>query len=408
MAASFLVGVQLAHMLGVSGYGYYGLALSIVTIASIPGELGISRLVTREVAASTASGDSAELLSVLRWGTRLATKLSLAVMLCVGAAGLLLLRTRPILGACLVAGAPTIPFMTLARIDGGALQGLQHIVRGQIPANLIRPLLLSTVLLVAHFLHLHLGPVVATALSSLSAAAVFICALVWLRQHLPRSAPARAAGGRKWITASVAMALNQGLLTLQSELSILLIGFMATPAAVGRFRIALASANIAAAALLLVLHVGSPVIARLYAEGDLKRLQKTVTAFAGLQLAGVALLCLPLIIAPELLIRIVFGQGFVPAAQALRILAAGQVLNAFFGLNGTVLTMTGRERRVTRAMAVALAANVVLVPIFTLAWGIAGAAAAMFLSTLTWNIIAWRDSKRLLGIETAAFPFRLT
>lgn len=406
MAASFFVGVQLAHMLGVSGYGYYGLALSIVTIASIPGELGISRLVTREVAASAAAADAAELFGVLRWGTRLATKLSLAAMLAVGAAALIIVRTRPILGACLLAAAPTIPFMTLARVNGGALQGLHHIVRGQIPANLIRPLLLSVALLAAHFSGVAVGPVGAMALSSMAAAIVFICALIWLRDRLPPPAPPRPPMGRKWITASVAMALNQGLLTLQSELSILLIGLIATPAAIGRFRIATASANVAAAAVMLVLHVGSPVIARLYAAGDLERLQKSVTAFARLQVAGVALLCAPLLIAPELLIRLVFGPSFVPAAQALRILAAGQILNGFFGLNGTVLTMCGLERRVTRAMGVALMVNIVLVPFFLLAVGIAGAAAAMVLSTLTWNLIAWRDSRRLLGIETAALPFR--
>ena len=406
MVASFLVGVQLAHMLGVAGYGYYGLALSIVTIASIPGELGISRLVTREVAASTAARDHTQLFGILRWGTRLATSLSLAAMLAVGVAALILVRSRPILGGCLLVAAPTIPFMTLARVNGGALQGLRHIVRGQVPANLIRPLLLSFALLVAHFSRVRIGPVGASALSSIAAAIVFICALTWLRQRLPPSEAPRAPVGRKWITASIAMALNQGLLTLQSELSILLIGVMATPGAIGLFRIATASANIAAAALTLVVHVGSPVIARLHAEGDLKRLQKTVTAFAWLQVAGVVLLCAPLLIAPEFLIRLVFGVSFVPAAQAMRILAVGQILNGFFGLNGTVLTMCGLERRVTRAMAVALIVNIILVPLFILAAGIAGAAAAMVLSTLTWNVIAWRDSNRRLGIETAALPFR--
>jgi O-antigen/teichoic acid export membrane protein len=404
MAASFLVGVQLAHMLGVGGYGYYGLALSIVTIASIPGELGISRLVTREVAASTAAGNHAQLFAVLRWGTRLATKLTLAVMLAVGAAALIILPSRPVLGACLLAAAPTIPFMTLARINGGALQGLHHIVRGQIPANLIRPALLSLALLAAHFAHVAIGPVAATVLSSLAAGIVFVCAWTWLRQRLPERVLPDRTGGRRWITASIAMALNQGLLTLQAELSILLIGAVANPAAVGRFRIATASANIAAAALMLVLHVGSPVIARLHAQGDFERLQKSVTAFAWLQLAGVALLCAPLIIAPEFLVRLVFGQSFVPAAQALRILAVGQILNGFFGVNGTLLTMCGLERRVTRAMAIALALNVVLVPLLVFTAGITGAAAALVLSTLTWNVIAWRDSERLLGIQTAALP----
>src|SRR4051794_9861103 len=70
MLASFAVGVQLARGLGVSGYGYYGLALSIITMGAIPGELGLSRLVTREVSTATVRGDDAELFAIIRWADR--------------------------------------------------------------------------------------------------------------------------------------------------------------------------------------------------------------------------------------------------------------------------------------------------------------------------------------------------
>ena len=67
MVASFAVGVQLARLLGVEGYGYYGIALSVVTIAGIPGEMGLSRLVTREVASASAKGDLPHLFGAVRW-----------------------------------------------------------------------------------------------------------------------------------------------------------------------------------------------------------------------------------------------------------------------------------------------------------------------------------------------------
>jgi O-antigen/teichoic acid export membrane protein len=79
MVASFVAGVQLARMLGVAGYGYYGLALSIVTLAGIPGELGLPKLVTREVAAAVARHDDAQRFGVLHWARRTALPLSAAM-----------------------------------------------------------------------------------------------------------------------------------------------------------------------------------------------------------------------------------------------------------------------------------------------------------------------------------------
>jgi O-antigen/teichoic acid export membrane protein len=403
MAATFLVGVQLARGLGVAGYGYYGLAISVITVAGIPGELGISRLVMREVAASSARGEKGELIGVVRWGSRLAGGISLVVMLLLAVTALFVMRTSPVLGACLLAGAPTVPFMILARINGGVLQGLRHIDRGQIPANLIRPLLFSAALFAAHFLRLRVGPAAATGLSSLTAAAACAVALVWTRQRLPKGVtPAMARGGRKWIGSSIALALTDGMRVLQAELSILLLGLLAPAAQVGLFRTASVTAMTASAAILVIGHVAMPVMARLHAQGDHERLQRTVTSSARAQLAGGAVLSLPLLVAAGPLLGLVYGHAFAAAANATRILAAGQIVSAAFGPNVALLNMTHHERRVTRAMAIALAVNVPALLVLGHLWGIEGVAAAYVAGLLCWNVIARRDARRLLGIETSA------
>ena len=402
MVASFVVGVQLARILGVEGYGYYGLALSIITLANIPAELGISRLVTREVAASSAGGDIGQMSGVLRWAFRTSGLISLLVMVALAAAGIVLMQAKPALGGCLLAGAPLVLFMTLARVSGGALQGVNRIVRGQIPANLIRPVLLSLFLLLAYMVRVAVLPVAAMALNSLAAAAVFVIAFSWQMRHVPRARPSEAIAGKSWIKSSIALAMTQAVFLLQSELSILLVGVVASPSAVGLLRIAIASANVSAASNAIVVHVGAPLLARLYAEADQRRLQKAVTALAWVQLAGVLVVCAPLAAWPGPLIRLVFGGDFAGAADALRILAIGQIVNAAFGPNGTLLNMARHERRVTRAMTFSLIVALVLVPLLTIAIGIAGAAIAMLASILTWNLILWRDAKRMIGIDTSA------
>ncbi|MBA3525770.1 MAG: oligosaccharide flippase family protein [Pseudomonadota bacterium] len=403
MIASFIVGIQLARGLGVEGYGYYGIALSILTIVGVPAELGLPRLVTREVAAASARKNYPHLLGVLRWANRTATAISLVMALGVVVAALVLLdQGKQTLGLSLLFGAPMIPLMALARIRGGGLQGLHHIVRGQIPATLLRAVLLSLLLLGAAALGVTLDPPAAIALYSVTAAAVFLLAHVWLRQRLPTDVSAEVVkGGRQWIASSIPMSLSDGMRTVQKEVSILIVGLIVAPAAVGLFRIAYMTVMMAAVPVQVVARVGLPVMAQLHAQNERERLQKVVTAFAFAQLAGVTALSLPLLLFAAPLLSFAFGRDFADAADALRILAIGQIINAAFGPNAALLNMTNLERRVTRALAITLPVTAIAVSVLVYRWGITGAATGLVASTLCWNILVSRDAWRLLGIDTS-------
>src|SRR5687768_836127 len=70
MLVTFLVGIQLARGLGVEGYGLYGVAMAILSLASVPSEFGLPRLVIREVAGSAARRDLPALFGVIRWANK--------------------------------------------------------------------------------------------------------------------------------------------------------------------------------------------------------------------------------------------------------------------------------------------------------------------------------------------------
>jgi O-antigen/teichoic acid export membrane protein len=366
--------------------------------------MGLSRLVTREVAASMAKDDLPHLFGVVRWTNRMGLWLSAAMVLAVVAAGLVVAYNKSTdLGITLILAAPIIPLMTLTRINGGVLQGLHHIVRGQIPQNLVRPLFFSALLIVVYLAGASLQPSSAMGLNVLSAAIALAACYAWLRRRLPKGAPDETVrGGRRWLASTIPMALTDGMRILQTELSVLIVGLLTAPTAVGLFRIANITAMMAAGLTIAIGHVGLSVIAKLHAEGDRVRLQMAVTALARAQVVGTSVLTIPLLVAPEFLIRLAFGEPFEPAATTLQIFAAGQLLNAMFGTNVILLTMTNHERRVTRATAIAFALNLVLIPLLLPLWGIDGAAVAVVASMLCWNIILWRDASSLLGIETAA------
>jgi O-antigen/teichoic acid export membrane protein len=405
MAASFAVGVQLARMLGVEGYGYYGLALSIITIAGIPGELGIPNLVTRETATAASRRDDRLLFAVLRWARRLILLVAgLMAVLAIGAVFVVSATKPSLLALTILFGAPAIPLMALARTEGAALQGMGHVVRGQVPANVLRPVFASLILLAVYVAGINIGAAGAMAINSVTAALALGVAYFWLRTRLPPEPPiAGAARNREWLASSIPMAMTDGIRTLQTELTVVLLGIIAAPVAVGYFRIATATAMMAAIANQVVAQVGIPVLARLYADRDEPRLQKTVTAFAWVQFGGIAIIALPLLLVPELLIGIVFGAEYVPAAQPLRILLVGHIISGVFGPNTILLNMAHQERRLTRAVAIATAVGLVLVAILPRYAGASGAAAAIVVWMTIWNVLTWRDARKYLGIETSIF-----
>src|SRR5690606_553836 len=54
---SLAIAIILGRNLGAEGYGYYAFAIATVTLISIPAQLGIPSLTTREIAASHARGE---------------------------------------------------------------------------------------------------------------------------------------------------------------------------------------------------------------------------------------------------------------------------------------------------------------------------------------------------------------
>jgi O-antigen/teichoic acid export membrane protein len=407
MGFTFLVGIQLARALGVSGYGYYGIAMAIITIATIPSALGMPKLVTREVAAADARGDLDGMVGVLRWADRMSWRISAFVGGGVAVAGLAALIFRSSgLGAALLLGAPMIALLPLANIRAGALRGLHQVVRSQGSTVLFRPMFLSILLFGAALLGWPLNAPIAVALNSVTAAGALMLTSFWLAGLLPKNIERQRSQGRTWLASSIPMALSDAAQTLQLQTAILLMGLLSSTAEVGLLRVAMSTAVISAIPVTVVNAVVLPSFSKLHASGNNKQLQQLVTHSARLQFSGVFLLTLPLLLAAGPLLSIVFGSAFAPAATTLQILAAGQLISAGFGPNAALLNMTGHERRVTRAVLSALLVNVMLLVVLGRSFGGVGAAIAIVAGQTCWNLFLWLDARRLLSVETSLMGAR--
>lgn len=404
MLASFAAGVQLARGLGVQGFGYYSIVLAIITLAGLPSEVGLPFLVMREVAAASGRRDYAELFGIIGWAKRTALRTSLsvaAIALC--AAAVIYRFYSHTVAESLLLGLPVIPLTAQSRVRGGAIQGLNRVALGQTPETIFRPALYSVLLGIAYISNIRISPPLAMGLYSLTSVVMLTASSLFLRNSLPDRPQSHALSTRRSIMASIPMGLMDAMRIVQGEISIALAGIAAPAAVVGLLRVANVTSITAALPLVVMTQIGMPLMATLHATNERARLQKTVTLVAQAQFAGTLLVGLPLLLIPAHLLGFAFGSSFGAAAGALRILTIAQIMNAGFGPNIWLLNMTGHERKVLRSLAIALVLNVLAVPLAAKYNGATGAAAALFVASLTWNFISWRDARQLLEVETSIF-----
>lgn len=405
MGFGFLVGVQLARGLGASGYGVYGVAMSIIALLTVPTEFGIPQLLTREVATAQVRAEWGRVRGMLRWSTR--TSLKLASVIGVGVIFWLWVSGKigTPLGDSMLAGIVMVPIVALLSLRSAALRGVQQIVRGQIAEVAVRPALHSLLL----FLAMHFWTPMTSALAIWLGVAAAFGAYFLADGLLHRALPVQVFDARPILdrrqcwSSALPMAMTEGMRLLQAQLLILFLGAMVTMAQVGIYRMAASTAALVAMPLSLFNIVSMPVIARLHAAHDHVRLQRMAVFTALGMTMGVGLMSLPFLFSGKWLLGNVFGEEFVAGNEALSILCLSAVVNALFGANAALLNMTGHQNRVTWASLAALVTLALLALPLIWRYGINGAAVANLVSIIVWNLLMWRDCRRLLNVETAAW-----
>jgi O-antigen/teichoic acid export membrane protein len=148
--------------------------------------------------------------------------------------------------------------------------------------------------------------------------------------------------------------------------------------------------------------VFSPAIARLSSSGDRTQLQTLVRTAASVTTAFSAVLWLPMVIAPELVLRVVFGPGFEEAAPALMLIATGYLLSALSGMSGKTLSMSHHEGDLAVITWVVVAVRVVSGLLCAYFWGVTGLAASAVVISAAYYLANWVAVRRRLSISTHA------
>jgi O-antigen/teichoic acid export membrane protein len=193
---------------------------------------------------------------------------------------------------------------------------------------------------------------------------------------------------------------------INGRTDILMLGFFREDADVGIYRVASQIAALVVFGLQIINSIQGPHIAHLYAQGEMKTLQRMITRSAQL----VFMIALPsvliIVVFGPFVIRTLYSPEFSDAYLPLVILCVGQLVNASAGSVGSLLNMTGHEKETTKSVFIGATVNLVLNLILTPLWGPIGAATATTVTLIVWNVIMWHKVRVLVGIESTPF-FRL-
>ena len=403
-----LLAIVLARLLGAEGFGVYSFIFAIVTIMAIPAQMGLPNLVVRETAKAQADGRWDVMKGLWRWASFLAFAISLVLIGAgVAAAWAFSSRLTPEGLAAFYWGLALVPLVALGNLRGAALRGLRHVVQGQLPEFLLRPAFLIGLVLLAH---LGLADRALTAgdammLHAVASLLAFIIGAAMLLRARPAelsAEPAATTHWRPWLAATLPLAMTQGMQLINQHIGVIMLGTMAGAAEAGFFRVAFQGGMLVAFGLTAINMVVVPHFARLHAMGDLARLQRLVTLGARAALLTALPIGLAYMFFGRQILALLFGEQFEGAYSALVLLTLGHFANAFAGSVGGLLNMTGHERDVFWAVALAGVANVVLAFLLVPVLGVEGAATANMASLVIWNTLLVLRSRQRLRIDSTA------
>lgn len=395
--------VVIARILGPDEYGIYAYVIAITAVLGLPAQMGIPSLLVRETARLHALSAWEELRGLWAWANKAIVKLSL-ISIGLGAAYISIpsegLQNRPSLAFTL--GLLLVPIIALANARGAMLRGLRLLVVGQIPESIIRPAILVVAVAVASY-GFQLGARDVLVIQVAASLIAFVCGLHFLRVAVPEEVTTAATDQRSrgaWRKAVVPIALNSGLVVLNTQVGILVLGAMSPAADVGQYKVATSAATFSLFGLQTVGLVIGPHVSRLHAIGDAERV-KMLAACTTLAAVGITIpSCAAFIFFGDRLLSILYGAGFAAAWGPLAILCVGQLILSLFASAQMLLLMSRNERHCTKWLFVAAVANLLaclaLVPLL----GGIGAAIGATLSTTIWTLGFWGAAKSVLGVDS--------
>ncbi|MFC1904401.1 oligosaccharide flippase family protein [Chloroflexota bacterium] len=392
---ALIIRVVVARYSSQTDYGIYSLALVILTITAMLSGLGFILGATRYIAYFRGKNDTSRVRATISASIKLSSGASIAISLAIFfAADAIALEIfhSPGLVLPLKIFAAGIPFLTLIQVLIAIFRGFDRIEPQIIFRHIVLNSLFLVLLTIAIVIHL---PFVAVFYVYLTALVVtFITLVIYTAKKLPQqigstSAESTAPITKRLLVFSLPLLGAAMLSMIIMWIDTIMLGYFNTPEIVGLYNVAHPLAQSIALPLNALLTIYLPIATGLYSRKLMPELKRNYTIVTKWLVAVTLPIFLISFLFPKAVLFIFFGYGYIPAADALRILAAGFMVRNLFGPNGTTLVAMGHPRFLIWATLAAAILNIALNILLIPPLGIVGAAIASAVSiVLTHSVYA--------------------
>lgn len=398
---SFVTSILLARLLGSDAYGIYTYTNTWVLLLGVFSGLGLRSILVKEIAIYQANSNDSLLLGLIRWANIAVALVSIALgSIAAIVVWLYVFDSNQQLAWAFWITLALLPFNTLTSLRQGAMQGLNKLVIGQIPETVVQPVLFLLVV-GAIFLFFpasqNVNAILGVKLFTTIVAFIIGCILLAKAISLLPQTNLPKYDAKAWSRSILPFLLIGLTHTINNKTDTLMLGYIKAPELVGMYFVSSRGAEIIGFILMAVNLSIAPEIARLYAEGNLNRLQKLITKssqitfFTSFLLGGLFVVCGTWFLK-------LFGSEFTQGYLALIILCTAQIFNSFIGSVGILLDMTGHEKDSAIGISLSSVCNIIFNAVFIPRWGMEGAAIATAISIFIWNIYLTICVKKRLNI----------
>lgn len=207
---------------------------------------------------------------------------------------------------------------------------------------------------------------------------------------------------RLWLTAGMTYLAMNVLTLVIKQADILFVSHYFGHGEAGIYSAAVKISALIPFGLTIVDYVFTPRISAVFAKNDRVQLQQYISHAAKIVLIITIPLSIILIGSGKYLLMI-FGAEFKSSYLPLIILIAGQLINAFTGMVGPLMTMTGNQNVFLMVYVVASAIDLLMNYMLVPKMGATGAALSSAISIAVLNIIMYIIVKRRLKIRASIF-----
>jgi O-antigen/teichoic acid export membrane protein len=405
LSLGFLINVILARLLGVKDFGAYAFSLSWAGLLGVPAVMGLDNFLVRKISIYHNQREWSLMRGALNWANKNSciSSFSLGGLAFLGA---LILRNQmePAVFETFCIAMLLLPLTASARIRQAVLQGLNKITLGQMPEQIIFPVLFIIGLAIGFIRAESFSPQTIMGLRVLAIGIVFLFGIFLLKKVLPENVRFSTPQFKttEWFQIATPMMWMSGAHVINSYCDSIMLGAFRGSIEVGLYTVAVSGAYLVVLILAGVNTSLSPIVAALYSKNNMGKLQEIIEKSARWTFLSGLIIGI-LLVTFGYWFLLVFGKDFTQAKSALNILVIGNMFMSFMGTLPVALVMTQKEQIAMKCFVTGAALNIVLNALFIPEWGMEGAALATATSiTICYMFLTWFVYKDL---KIQALPF---